>query len=103
MTDVESFEQRQWWLIRDQLDSYEKGEVQLESLIGGLNALSAVLSETDRSKELREHWWTLEQLLAVGMDRSDIAGVLSDNKPALDDALTQIRRLANEALASVKE
>jgi hypothetical protein len=100
MTEESAAVLRQWQLIRDLLDSFEKGETDIGNLVADLNALWAALPEEpqDVRREVRGHWWTLEQLLAIGLDRGDLAAVIAENRSVLDDTVRELRQLATAAL-----
>ncbi len=102
MTDDIEVQRRQWHLVGERLDDYKSGRIGIDSLVADLDALWHVLESAPEGLRgtLREHWWTLEQLLAVGRDRDDIAKVLSENRLVLDDAVDQLQQLVLTALGS---
>lgn len=66
------YDQRQYALMTNALVQYEKGEINLPSLISGLEALLAALtaSDEDWNDSFRSEWWILENIYAVAMERN---------------------------------
>lgn len=100
MSEESTFAGRQYSLIVERIARYQDGRLDFPGLVNDLDALWNVLSDApeDWRKAVRGNWWTLEQLLAVGRDRGDMEGMLAEYKLTVNETLTEIKKLANEAL-----
>ncbi|MGW4799221.1 hypothetical protein ACWEPC_43070 [Nonomuraea sp. NPDC004297] len=93
MNGVMDAEQALRRLAQQVIADYRAGRVSLKRLVNDLDTVWSNLQPSPWRGEFREHWWTLEQVYAVALDR----GEFPDNLPA--DALGDIE----EALRNLED
>ncbi len=93
---------RQLLLMRALIEQFEVGEVDLAILVRDLEALSQVLVEPTEafSEAFHEHWFDLEQVLAVALDRT-YDEVLAENHELTDQAITNLKVLVADQLTRI--
>jgi hypothetical protein len=77
------------------LGGYRAGSVPLRRLIDDLDAVWNNLSSSEWSDDFRGHWWTLEQVYAVALDRGQLNAMPSDSLAAIDEAIAGLEALVN--------
>ena len=84
-------ENRQLALANERLDLYRSGELSLAGLIAALDALWTQfgLASQDWLEEFRSHWWTLEQVHAVRLDRQ-LETIPDDLMVLVEEAVDQL-------------
>jgi hypothetical protein len=94
-------EERQLSLIDERLDAYRRRELSLRRLVEDLDALWNELRDSSDSwmSRFREHWWTLEQVNAVALDRGWVDDLPADHRVLVDEAVDGLDFLTDEARA----
>lgn len=77
------------------LSAYQAGGTSLRRLIDTLDAIWSGFEPSEWRDEFREHWWTLEQIYAVALDRGDLADLSSDDTREIGDAVNELEILVN--------
>lgn len=85
---------RQCRLMDEMVQQYEAGKIPLSSLIGGLDALLAILESADQewTKAFRRQWGVLEIEYAVALDRQQDT-LTSDSIRRISNAIREMRSL----------
>ncbi|WP_117212991.1 hypothetical protein [Allorhizocola rhizosphaerae] len=86
-------DQRLQRLARASLAGYKSSTVSLRRLIDDLDAVWNNLPSTDWSEEVRGHWWTLEQVYAVALDRGELEALPADAKADIEEAVRALEAL----------
>lgn len=86
-------EQRLHLLAATSLTGYRSGAVSLRRLVDDLDAVWNRLLSTRWSEEFRGHWWTLEQIYAVALDRGELEALPADAKADIEEAVGGLERL----------
>ena len=86
-------DQRLPLLATTSLAGYRSGAVSLRQLIDDLDAVWNGLLSTQLSEEFRGHWWTLEQVYAVALDRGELEALPADAKADIEEAVGGLERL----------
>jgi hypothetical protein len=79
--------------IAVKLEDYRDGQTSLAQLVNDLDAVWSDLSPSEWRDEFRGHWWTLEQVYAVGIDREELAELPADARSDIDEAVAGIESL----------
>lgn len=92
-------ELRQLRLISEQIRIYRAGELSLSRLIADLDTLwnQMRIESSAWSEAFRGHWWTLEQIYAVSVDRG-CRNLSEDCRVLVEEAVDQLGFLVDEAL-----
>jgi hypothetical protein len=87
-------DQRIYRTMVEHLDRYERGELAIGQLIPSLDALVALLDETDEewSDAFRYEWGTLETVYAIALDKGTTQ-LPSEGQLLIDRAIESMRRL----------
>ncbi len=98
-------ERRQYTLMRDKLSEFHSGALSIGSLI---DSLSALLDNTEDAStqwldEFREHWWTLEQIYAVELDREEQGELPPESLSLVSATVSSLQKLVEKALMESKE
>ncbi|MBT8227765.1 MAG: hypothetical protein HKP61_15530 [Dactylosporangium sp.] len=75
------------------LAGYRAGTVPLRRLIEDLDVVWSRLSSSEWSDDFRGHWWTLEQVYAVAVDRGQINSMPLESLAAIDEAIAGLEAL----------
>jgi hypothetical protein len=96
------YDQRQFRLMHDQLILFEKGKLDLASLIKGIKGLLSVLEEVDESwiDKIRREWGILETVYAVAVQRKE-QNLAQDTQTTINDPV--YRSLINEATQNMRQ
>jgi len=88
--------------IRNQIELFEAGKLNLQFLISTLKGALAAIEGANPEwvKAFRAEWWDLEQLNAYALDQKEI-GVITDYQAFIEQPANQANIL--EALNSMKE
>lgn len=91
------YDSRQCDLMREALSSFERGECELPALISFLDAsLAAMESAPTKWREaFQVQWWTLEQVHAVALDRSEDP-MADENGQLVRRAVARLKHLLSE-------
>jgi hypothetical protein len=94
-------DQRLYRTMAEQLDQYGGRTIGLDHLIGGLDALLALLEGTDQSwrDAFRYEWGTLETVYAIALDRG-VTQLSPENQALIDEAIKNMRRLLAERITA---
>lgn len=77
------------------LAGYRAGSVPLRRLIDDLDVVWSRLSSSEWGDDFRGHWWTLEQVYAVAVDRGQINSMPPESLAAIDEAIAGLEALVN--------
>ena len=69
-------DQRLRGLAADAVAGYRAGKVSLRQLIDNLDVVWSGFERSSWSDEFRGHWWTLEQVYSVALDRGSLTPCL---------------------------
>jgi hypothetical protein len=86
-------DQRLHLLASASLSGYRSGAVSLRRLVDDLNVVWNNLPSTEWSEEFRGHWWTLEQVYSVALDRGELEALPADAEADIDEAVGGIEGL----------
>jgi hypothetical protein len=75
------------------LASYKAGRLSLRRLVDDLDTVWSNLEPSDWREDFRGHWWTLEQVYAVAVDRGDLESLPQESLVAIDEATTALELL----------
>ncbi|WP_394828245.1 hypothetical protein [Pendulispora albinea] len=91
---------RQYALMKDKLLEFNDGKLPLSNLIDSLRALLDNVEEVSSQwrESFGQHWWTLEQVYAVALDRGNLEALPIESKVLVAEAVTELRRLVDEVL-----
>jgi hypothetical protein len=81
-------------LARAELTNYRAGKIPLGRLVDNLDTLWSQLEPSTWHDAFREHWWTLEQIYAVGLDRQELDALPDDVVTDIETAVTALEALA---------
>ncbi|MGW0874225.1 hypothetical protein ACWD3Z_27580 [Streptomyces sp. NPDC002740] len=84
------------WLregVRQSIQKYRAGEIALRSLIDDLDSVSSNLEASPLGEDLRSHWWVLEEIYAVALDRGDLQELPREDELAIEETLDALERL----------
>lgn len=89
--------ERQLTLMADRLVRFRSGEVPLRRLIDDLNSLWSELEVPgDWSERFRSHWWTLEQVYSVAVDRGQVDPLPADFSVLISEAVDSMTFMLDE-------
>jgi hypothetical protein len=80
-------------LIAQKMASFRAGEASLRELVDYLNSVWNDIPPSEWRDVFRGHWWTLEQVYAVAVDRDELYALPSDAASDIRDALEGIESL----------
>jgi hypothetical protein len=80
-------------LANRSLTSYRTGEISLGRLVDDLDTVWSNLGASDWLVEFRSHWWTLEQIYSVALDRGEVSSLPPESLAAIDEAVAALERL----------
>lgn len=90
-------DRRQLALMADRLAGFRVGEVSLRHLIEDLNSIWSELEISgDWPDRFRSHWWTLEQVYAVAVDRDQVDQLPADLHVLVGEAVDAMSFLLDE-------
>lgn len=94
-------EERQLALVDERLEAYRRRELSLPRLVDDLDARWNELRESSDPwrNRFREHWWTLEQVNAVALDRGWFDDLPDECQVLVDEAVDALDLLTDEARA----
>jgi hypothetical protein len=96
MSDDEmTHDQRLRNLAGTSLAGYKAGKVSLRALIDDLDNVWNGLEQSEWSDEFRGHWWTLEQVYSVALDRGELDSLSRDFLAAIDEATSGLETLVD--------
>lgn len=103
MTQQTQRELRQLDLMAARLEAYRHDRLSLGPLIDDLDALWNELTMVQGAwrEELRGHWWTLEQVYAVALDRG-YASLPDDHRVLIDEAVNALGFLVDDARSRLR-
>ncbi|MFE9256281.1 MULTISPECIES: hypothetical protein [Streptomyces] len=84
------------WLregVRQSIQKYRAGGIALRVLIDDLDSVSSDLEGSPLGEDLRSHWWVLEEIYAVALDRGDLQGLPREDELAIEETLDALERL----------
>lgn len=84
------------WLregVRQSIQKYRAGEIALRSLIDDLDSVSSNLEASPLGEDFRSHWWVLEEIYAVALDRGDLRELPREDELAIEETLDALERL----------
>ncbi|MFD7118998.1 hypothetical protein ACFWAA_18455 [Streptomyces sp. NPDC059922] len=84
------------WLregVRQSIQKYRAGGIALRILIDDLDSVSSDLEGSPLGEDLRSHWWVLEEIYAVALDRGDLQELPRDDGLAIEETLDALERL----------
>ncbi|MFE4373291.1 hypothetical protein ACFRMN_34660 [Streptomyces sp. NPDC056835] len=84
------------WLregVRQSIQKYRAGGIALRILIDDLDSVSSDLEGSPLGEDLRSHWWVLEEIYAVALDRGDLQELPRDDELAIEETLDALERL----------
>jgi hypothetical protein len=93
-------DQRLHSLASASLTGYRSGAMSLRRLIDDLDVVWNGLPATEWSEEFRGHWWTLEQVYAVALDRGELGTLPADARADIEEAVGELERLLDAWPAS---
>ena len=87
-------DRRQISLIKESLNRFAYNREGLGLLVRDVEALLQALEEIPMEwiASAREHWWDLEQVYAVVLDRNDDS-IIRENQELIRSAITELKRL----------
>lgn len=80
-------------VARSALGEYRVGRISLRKLIDELDLVWSRLERSEWSDEFRGHWWTLEQVYSVALDRGEIDSLSSEYLSAIGEATDALEGL----------
>jgi hypothetical protein len=84
------------WLregVRQSIQKYRAGEIALRILIDDLDSVSSNLEVSLLGEDLRSHWWVLEEIYAVALDRGDLQELPREDELAIEETLDALEHL----------
>ncbi|NJQ04892.1 hypothetical protein [Streptomyces lonarensis] len=96
-------EKAQWLRegARQSIQKYRTGKISLRTLINDLDSTSSHFEASSLGEELRSHWWTLEEIYAVALDRGDLEELSREDKLDIEEALDALDRVLSQRLSHV--
>jgi hypothetical protein len=82
-------------IVRHSLAAYRTGASSLRQLVDDLDTVWSSIQPSDWRVEFRGHWWTLEQIYSVALDRGELDLLSNDSLRAVDEAVTALERLVD--------
>lgn len=82
--------------VRTSLTEYQEGTLSLRRLIDDLGIVWSNAAPSEWADELRGHWWTLEQVYAVALDRGELTAMPEDAQADIDNAVAEIDGLLGQ-------
>lgn len=91
---MNAYDKRQLNLMTEKINLFKESKLDLGFLIQDLESLMNAFEsvDIDWKKSFHSEWWTLEQIYAVALDRSDDS-VFIENKELLDSSISNIEEL----------
>jgi hypothetical protein len=80
-------------LARRALADYNAGRTSLRGLVDDLDAIWSNLEPSVWRDEFRGHWWTLEQVYAVALDRRELDALPEDAAAEVEEAIAALEKL----------
>ena len=104
MSEPSSRETRVYLRMKDCIDVFERGEIELGYLVREIEALKDSLEETDdRWREaFHNEWWTLEQVFAVALDRGKDP-LTPENARLVEEAVGRMKDLLRQVGGDFRE
>ena len=98
---MNEYDARQIQRMRERLKTFRAGGIELGVLVRDLEALMELLQTptADWKARFREHWFDMEQVHAVALDRPDEA-VVQENWATIEAAVGAMLGLLDEQLGS---
>jgi hypothetical protein len=93
------YNRRQFILMQTQIGQFRTGRLELGTLIANLEALSVALEQPEQGflDAFHEHWFDLEQVLAVALD-GRYEQVVADNRELIEQAVDTLASLVADQL-----
>jgi hypothetical protein len=88
-------DQRLRALAAGALSDYKAGRTSLRRLVDDLDVAWSGVSQSEWGDEFRGHWWTLEQIYAVALDRGELNSLSADSIAAIEEAAAALEALVN--------
>jgi hypothetical protein len=87
--------------MRDKLAEFQSGKLSIGNLVDSLSALLDNVEEASPQwrEAFKTHWWTIEQVYAVGIDRGNLNALPSESRSLLTEAVEHLWQLVEQALA----
>ena len=101
---MNAHDRRQLESMKDQLDAYKSGRIDLDALISSIESLLGV-AETISSgwlDELRKHWGILEQVYSVAIVQEKSVAT-PRNAVLVETAVMRMRAMIDEALRAAED
>jgi hypothetical protein len=73
--------------------AYRSGEISLRQLVDDLDVIWSELAPSQWRDEFRGHWWTLEQVYAVALDRGELNALPDDAVSDIEEAASGLEEL----------
>lgn len=80
-------------LARRVIADYRAGVVTLRRLVNDLDSIWTNLEPSNWKEEFRGHWWTLEQVYSVALDRNQLNELPADAIEDIEEALNNLDAL----------
>ena len=80
-------------VARRSLAGYRAGRLSLQRLIDDLDTVWNNLDPSDWRVAFRGHWWTLEQVYSVALDRGEVESLPPSSVAAIDEAVVALEHL----------
>jgi hypothetical protein len=98
------YDLRQYELMRQRLEAFEKGAIGLRKLIEDLRSLLEALERPSPNwkEDFRSDWWTLEQVYAVAIDRDQLDPLPAESRALVAEAIRSLKTLVSKAIDSVQ-
>ncbi len=93
MGDEMTPELRRHDLARRVIADYRTSKISLKRLIDDLDTIWSDLEASGWRDEFRGHWWTLEQVYAVALDREELNQLPRDAVGDIEEALRGLEGL----------
>ena len=77
------------------LSDYKVGKISLRRLVDDLDVVWNSVPPSEWGDEFRGHWWTLEQIYAVALDRGELDLLSAESLAAIQQATTALEALVN--------
>ena len=78
---------------RRSLAGYRAGDTSLRRLVDDLDTVWSKLGSSDWLVDFRGHWWTLEQIYSVALDRGELESLSPESLAAIDEAVAALEGL----------
>jgi len=101
---MSDYDNRQYRLMVERIDQFEKKSIGLRHLITDLEALLCVLQEADQNWKSAFHkqWAVIEEVYAVVLDRK-LKEVPQEYWKLIDDAVSTMKQLLTEVVVPESE